>query len=187
MARLLEKYRKEVVPALMERLGLTNALAVPRLAKIVVSMGVGKATTEKTRLEAAVKDLATITGQHPLITRAKTSISGFKVRQGMPVGCCVTLRGRRMYEFLDRLINVVIPRIRDFRGLTPSFDGSGNYSLGLDEQIVFPEIAIDKLEHVQGMNITIVVRNADDGKALELLSLLGMPFAREAEVRKERG
>jgi len=179
MARLLERYRNEVRPKLMERFGLKNPLAAPQLDRIVVSMGVGEATTEKGRLEAAVTDLATVTGQHPVITRAKKSISGFKLRKDMPVGCCVTLRGRRMYEFLDRLINVAIPRIRDFRGLKRTFDGHGNYSLGLDEQIVFPEVPVDKVEHIQGMNITVVVRNSGDEASYELLRLLGMPFTRD--------
>jgi len=179
MARLLERYRQEVVPKLMEHFGLTNVHATPRLDRIVVNMGIHADTAEKGRLEAAMKDLATLTGQQPVVTKAKKSISGFKLRQGMPVGCCVTLRGLRMYEFLDRLINVAIPRIRDFRGLRRTFDGHGNYSLGLNEQIVFPEVPIDKVEHIQGMNITIVVRNSNDETSYELLRMLGMPFTRD--------
>ena len=182
MARLLERYKTEVLPKLMERFGLKNALAAPRLDRIVVNMGVGAGIAEKGRLEAAVGDLATVTGQHPVITKAKKSISGFKLREGMPVGCCVTLRGRRMYEFLDRLINVAIPRIRDFRGLKRTFDGHGNYSMGLNEQIVFPEVSLDRVEHIQGMNITIVVRNSSDEASYELLRMLGMPFVRESEL-----
>ncbi|HUU43462.1 MAG TPA: 50S ribosomal protein L5 [Planctomycetota bacterium] len=181
MARLLERYRTEIRPKLMEKLGITNALAAPVLDRIVVNMGVGEAVSEKTRLDAAVGDLSIVTGQHPVITRAKKSISGFKLREGMPVGCRVTLRSRRMYEFLDRLINVVIPRIRDFRGLPKKFDGHGNYSMGLDEQIVFPEVAIDKVQHVQGMNITLVIRNSNDAASFELLNLLGMPFKRDEQ------
>jgi len=187
MARLLEKYKSEVLPKLMERFGCANPLAAPRLEKIVVSMGVGKAIPEKGRMEAAVRDLATITGQHPVVTRAKTSISAFKLREGMAVGCCVTLRGRRMYEFLDRFVNVAVPRIRDFRGLPKKLDGRGNYNIGLDEQIVFPEVPIDKVEHVQGMNIAIVVRNSDDEKSTELLRLLGLPFVREEQDARRSG
>ena len=179
MARLLEKYRSEILPKLMERFGLGNPLAAPRLDRVVVNMGVGEGTTEKGRLEAAMGDLATVTGQRPVVTKARKSISGFKIREGMPVGCCVTLRGQRMYEFLDRLINVAIPRIRDFRGLKRSFDGHGNYSLGLDEQIVFPEVSVDKVEHIQGMNITVVTRNSNDEASFELLRMLGMPFTRD--------
>ena len=180
MARLLEKYKSEILPALMQRFGKTNALSAPRLQKIVVSMGLGKALDEKERLDAALKDLATVTGQQPVITKAKRSISGFKLRQGMNVGCFVTLRGPRMYEFLDRLINVAIPRIRDFRGLNPeAFDGRGNFNLGLGEQIVFPEIPVDKVQHIQGMNIALVVSNATDEESRELLTQLGMPFRRD--------
>ena len=179
MARLLEQYRKEIVPKMMERFGYKNPLAVPRLEKIVVNMGVGKAVTEKGRMEAAVADLAAITGQHPLVTKAKKSISAFHLRENMPVGCCVTLRGLRMYEFLDRLINVVIPRIRDFRGLSRTFDGHGNYGIGLDEQVAFPEVSLDKVLFIQGMSITLVVRNSTDEKSYELLRLLGMPFERD--------
>ncbi|KPL02882.1 MAG: 50S ribosomal protein L5 [Planctomycetes bacterium SM23_65] len=182
MARLLERYKSEVLPKLMEQFGLKNPLAAPRLDRIVVNMGVGVGATEKGRIEAAVAELGILTGQHPVVTKVRKSISGFKVRKGMPVGCCVTLRGRRMYEFLDRLINIAIPRIRDFRGLKRTFDGHGNYSMGLDEQIVFPEVPVDKVEHIQGMHITIVVRNSNDQASYELLSRLGMPFVRESPV-----
>ena len=179
MARLMEQCVNETLPKLMEDIGCKNVHAAPRIEKIVVNMGVGESTTEKGRLEAAVKDMATVTGQQPVITKAKKSISGFKLREGMDIGCCVTLRRKRMYEFLDRLINIVIPRIRDFRGLNTKFDGRGNYSMGLTEQIVFPEVDIDKVQHIQGMNITIVIRNSDDQKSFELLKRLGMPFKRD--------
>lgn len=179
MARLFEKWRKEIVPVMMEKFNLKNSLAVPRLEKIVVNMGVGRATENKNRLDAAAQDLALLTGQKAVVTRARKSVSGFKVREGNPIGCKVTLRGKRMYEFFDRLVNIVIPRIRDFRGLPRrSFDGSGNYSLGITEQVIFPEINIDKVEFVQGMDITIVVRNGSDAMSYELLSLLGVPFRR---------
>jgi large subunit ribosomal protein L5 len=179
MARLMEKYRSEIVPEIMEKFKLGNKLAVPKIEKIVVNMGVGRATENKNILGAVAKDLALVTGQKASVTQARKSVSGFKVREGNPVGCMVTLRGKRMYEFLDRLINIVIPRIRDFRGLPKrSFDGSGNYSLGISEQIIFPEINIDKVEFVQGMDVTIVIRNGTDSMSFELLSLFGMPFRR---------
>ncbi len=187
MARLLEKYRNDVRPKLMERFGLKNPLAAPRLDKIVISMGVGKSIADKTVLESAVRDLTLIAGQKPVITKAKTSISAFKVRQGMSIGCVVTLRGLRMYEFLDRFINVAVPRIRDFRGLPRSFDGRGNYNMGLDEQSVFPEVPVDKIVHSQGMNLTLVVRNSDDERTEEMLKGLGMPFAHEEENAKKSG
>lgn len=184
MARLLEKYKKAVVPELMTRFGWKNPLAVPRLEKIMISMGVGKNIENKNRMGAAVKDLATLSGQQPLICLARKSVSGFKLRKGEQIGCKVTLRGRRMYEFLDRLVSIVIPRIRDFRGLPRSaFDGRGNYSLGISEQVVFPEIEIDKIEFVQGLNVTICVRRASDEEAYELLRLLGMPFSREEPAK----
>lgn len=177
MARLLDKYRGTIRAELMGKFGLDNFMAAPRLEKIVVSMGLGKALVEKERQAAAIEDLAAITGQQPVVTKAKKSVSGFKLREGMPVGLMVTLRGRRMYEFLDRFISVVIPRIRDFRGLPPeAFDHEGNYSMGLGEQVVFPEIDVDKMKFVQGMNINIVVRNTDPQKSFELLKLMGMPF-----------
>lgn len=177
MARLLERYRTEVVPQLKKALGTENTLALPRLDKIVVSMGVGKALENKNRLDAAARDLATITGQKPLVTRARKSVAGFKLRKGQEIGLKVTLRGRRMYEFLDRLITIVIPRIRDFRGLSPkAFDDAGNYNLGISEQVVFPEINIDKMEFVQGMNITIGVKARKPEHSFELLRRLGVPF-----------
>jgi large subunit ribosomal protein L5 len=175
--RLKAKYRSEIVPAMRERFGYPNVMAVPRIEKITVSMGVGKATENVKIMDAAVADLAQITGQKPIVTRSRKAISQFRLRQGLAIGCKVTLRGARMYEFLDRLISVVIPRIRDFRGLKRnSFDGRGNYNMGLPDQLVFPEIHLDKVEHSQGMNITITVRNGSDASSLELLRLFGMPF-----------
>jgi large subunit ribosomal protein L5 len=186
MARLLEKYRSEVVPKLKERLSTQNVHALPRLDKIVVSMGVGKALENKNALDAAAKDLGTITGQKPMVTRARKSVAGFKLRKGQQIGLKVTLRGKRMYEFLDRLITIVIPRIRDFRGLSPkAFDQAGNYNMGISEQIVFPEINIDKMEFVQGMNITIGVKARKQGESFELLKYLGVPFRQPQE--KEAG
>ncbi len=177
MARLQDRYRSEVVPQLKKALETENVHALPRLDKIVVSMGVGEALENKNRLDAAAKDLATITGQKPLVCRARKSVAGFKLRKGQEIGLKVTLRGARMYEFLDRLISIVIPRIRDFRGLNPrSFDQAGNYNLGISEQVVFPEINIDKLEFVQGMNITIGVKARRKEHSLELLRQLGVPF-----------
>jgi len=177
--RLFDRYRTEIIPLMKERFGYKNAHEVPRIEKITVSMGVGKAIENQKRIEAAQKELARIAGQKPLVTQAKKSIAGFKVRKGMNIGCMVTLRGPRMYEFFDRLISLVIPRIRDFRGLsTRSFDGRGNYSLGLSEQIVFPEISIDEVEFVQGLNVNITVRNSSDEESLALLDLFGFPFRR---------
>jgi len=177
--RLLERYRREIVPSMKEKFGYKNDHEVPRLSKITVSMGVGKATENAKRLEAAQKELAKMTGQKPLVTKAKKSIAGFKLRQGVNIGCMVTLRSARMYEFLDRLISLVIPRIRDFRGLSSrSFDGRGNYSLGLSEQIVFPEISIDEVEFVQGLNVAITIKNSSDEESLALLDLFGVPFRR---------
>lgn len=175
--RLQEKYEKEILPALIERLGRTNRLSLPRLEKIVVNMGVGSAITDKKHMEEAVDALAQITGQKPLITVARKSIAGFRLREGMAIGCKVTLRSRRMFEFLDRLISLAIPRVRDFRGLNPkAFDGRGNYSLGLSEQLVFPELNPDKYTRVQGMNVTIVTSARNDDEARELLRGFGMPF-----------
>ena len=177
MVRLLERYNQEVRDLLKQELGRENLLSLPKVAKIVISMGLGASLEEKKRLESAVKDLGQLAGQKPVICNAKKSVSNFKLREGYPVGCKVTLRGRRMYEFLDRLIAVVIPRVRDFRGLNPqAFDGHGNYSLGLTEQAVFPEIDIDRVEYTQGMNVTIVTTASDDAEGRRLLSLLGMPF-----------
>jgi large subunit ribosomal protein L5 len=177
MARLLEKYQKEVVPQLRETLGTTNLHALPRLDKVVISMGVGKALENKNILDAAARDLAVISGQKPMVCRARKSVAGFKLRKGVSIGLKVTLRGRRMYEFVDRLISIVMPRIRDFRGVSPkAFDQAGNYNLGISEQNVFPEVNLDKIEFVQGMNITIGVKARKSGDSLELLRRLGFPF-----------
>ena len=177
MARLLERYKQEVVPGLMREFGYANRMQVPRLEKIVVNMGVGQATENKKRLEDAMRDLATIAGQKPVVARAKRAVSGFRLRSGVEIGCKVTLRGERMYEFLDRLISLAIPRIRDFRGFADtSFDGQGNYSLGLSEQVVFSEIDMDKVEFVQGMDITMRITGESDKASRELLRLLGFPF-----------
>lgn len=176
-ARLKEKYEREVVPALIEKFGYENIMQVPKFDKIVVNMGVGEAVGDAKALDAAVEDLAAITGQKPLITRAKKSIAAFKVRAGMPIGAKVTLRGERMYQFLDKLINIVLPRIRDFRGVSSkSFDGRGNYTLGLKEQIIFPEINYDKVDKIRGMDVTISTTAKTDEEAYELLRLVGMPF-----------
>ena len=177
MARLLEKYKKDVVPKLAEKFGRSNALSLPKLQKIVVNMGVGKALQDKNRIEQAAENLTAITGQRAQVTKAKESVSAFRLREGQPIGCRVTLRGKRMYEFLDRLISVALPRIRDFRGIKPkSFDGHGNYSLGLSEQMVFPEIDPDKVTFTQGMDITFVTSTRNDDEARELLRAFGMPF-----------
>ena len=182
MARLLEKYRSEVLPKLLEMAGTKNPMAVPRLEKVVISMGVGAALQEKKRIELAAKDLANIAGQKPMICRARKSVSNFKVRAGNEIGLKVTLRGKRMYEFLDRLISVAIPRIRDFRGLNPrSFDGRGNYSLGVNEQTIFPEIDAAAVEWGQGMNITLVTTATNDRDSRQLLRLMGMPFQKEKD------
>ena len=177
MARLLERYQKEIAPQLEKKLGRKNRLSLPRLEKIVVNMGVGKALQEKNRMELAAEQLAQITGQKALITKAKKAVSGFRLREGNEIGCKVTLRGRRMYEFLDRLISIALPRIRDFRGVNPkSFDGNGNYTLGLAEQLVFPEIDPDKVNFTQGMDVTFVTTTHSDDEARELLRSFGMPF-----------
>jgi len=176
-ARLRKKYFEELRPALLKELGLTNLMAVPKLEKVVINMGVGEATQNAKVLDPAVAELAQITGQKPVVTRAKKSIAAFKVREGMPIGCMVTLRGDRMYEFLDRLLNVALPRVRDFRGVpTKSFDGRGNYTLGLRDQLIFPEIDYSKVEHQKGMNITIVTTATSDEHARALLKSMGMPF-----------
>lgn len=186
MGRLLDRYKTEILPALKEELEIANVMAVPQLSKVVVSMGVGSAVAEKRRLELAAKDLSTITGQKPAVCKARKSVSNFKVRAGMPTGLKVTLRGLRMYEFLDRLINVAIPRIRDFRGLNPQgFDGFGNYSLGINEQTIFPEIDAAAVEWPQGMNVTIVTTASNDRHARALLVKLGMPFRREAQNEQD--
>jgi large subunit ribosomal protein L5 len=178
MARLQDRFSKEIQPKLAESLGRKNQHSLPRLTKIVVNMGVGQASQDRKRLEEATGHLATITGQKPLVTKAKKAISAFRLREGMEIGCKVTLRGRRMYEFLDRLISLALPRVRDFRGLSPkAFDGHGNYSLGLSEQLVFPEIDADKVTHTQGMHISLVTTAETDEEARVLLKELGMPFA----------
>lgn len=177
MARLMESYRDTIVPALMQEQGYTNKLAVPRLQKIVVSMGVGTGHSDPKKLEAAAADLTTVTGQRAVITRAKKSVSNFRLREGYPVGCMVTLRNKRMYEFMDRLVSIVIPRIRDFRGLkTGSFDKAGNFSIGLTDQLVFPEIRAERVDKPQGMNITFVINNSDPAASLALLRKFGVPF-----------
>jgi len=180
VARLLERYRNQIVPALTGRFNYGNGNAVPRLEKIVVSMGIGDAGSDEAKLDAAGKQLAQITGQRPIVMKARKSVSNFKLRKGMPVGLKVTLRGARMYEFLDRLISVAIPRVRDFRGLNPSgFDGHGNYNVGLTEQTVFPEIDPSSVSFTQGMNIAMQTSAKTDEEALELMSMLGMPFRRD--------
>jgi large subunit ribosomal protein L5 len=176
-ARLRDKYKKEAVPALMKEYGIENVMAVPRLEKVVVNMGVGEATQNSKVLDPAVAELAQITGQKPVITKAKKSIAAFKVREGQPIGVMVTLRGGRMYEFLDRLMNVALPRVRDFKGVsTKSFDGRGNYTLGLHDQLIFPEIDYSKIEKMKGMNVTVVTTAKSDDQARSLLKFLGMPF-----------
>ncbi len=174
--RLRTKYQTEVAPSLRTELKLGNPMEVPRLSKIVLNMGIGKAVENKARVESGAKELTTIAGQKPVITKAKQAVAGFKLREGMPIGCSVTLRGPRMWEFLDRLISIAIPRIRDFRGLPTKFDGRGSYTMGLSEQSVFPEINLDKVEFVQGMNITFVTTAKNDEQGMALLSKLGIPF-----------
>jgi len=177
--RIREKYQKETLPALMKRFGYKNVMQAPRLEKIVVNVGMGDAIQNVKLLDAVSADLAAISGQKPVIRRAKKAISNFKLRAGMPIGCMVTLRKARLYEFFDRLVNVAIPRIRDFRGTSPnSFDGRGNYNLGIGEQIIFPEIDYDKVEKIKGMSITIVTTAKTDEEGFELLKGLGMPFRR---------
>lgn len=180
MTRLQEKYKNEATPALKERFGYKNPMAVPALKKIVISMGIGDAGTEKAKLEVATKQLALIAGQQPITMKARKSVSNFKLREGMNVGLKVTLRGKRMYEFLDRLASLAIPRVKDFRGLNPSgFDGRGNYNMGLVEQSVFPEIDPATITFTQGMNVTFVTSAETDAEARELLSLLGMPYRQD--------
>jgi large subunit ribosomal protein L5 len=177
LSRFREKYQTEAVPALMERFGYSNVMQVPKFDKVVINIGVGEAVADPKALEAAMRDLETISGQKPIITYAKKSIAAFKLRQGMAIGCKVTLRGERMYEFLDRLISITLPRIRDFRGVSSkAFDGRGNYSIGLREQIVFPEINYDDIDKVRGLMIAIVTTAETDEEAYELLKLMGMPF-----------
>src|SRR5919198_3166001 len=177
MARLLDRYQKEIIPKLAERFGRKNVHSLPRLQKIVVNMGVGKALQDKNRMEQAAEQLTQITGQRAQVTKARVAVSGFRLRKGNEIGCRVTLRGQRMYEFLNRLISIALPRIRDFRGVNPkSFDGHGNYSLGLTEQQVFPEIDPDKINFSQGMDVTFVMSTRSDDEARELLRAFGMPF-----------
>jgi len=186
MARLKDSYKTKIIPELTKEFGYKNRMAVPHVEKVIVSMGVGKATQDKKFLELAKKDLMMITGQMPLVCKAKKSVSNFKVRQGMETALKVTIRGIRMYEFMDRLINLAIPRVRDFRGLNPDgFDGRGNYSMGLAEQSVFPEINPAKMEFQQGMNITFVTTAKTDQEAKKLLQLFGMPFRNSEVVRRE--
>src|SRR6056297_534380 len=176
MARLREDYQKTVAPALQEKFQYGNVMEVPRIEKVVVNMGVGKAIESASHMEAAVKDLTAITGQKPEVRRARKSISNFKLREGMPIGARVTLRGERMWEFLDRLINVALPRVRDFRGVPGKMSGRGDYNLGLKEQFIFPEIDFDKIDAVRGMNVTVVTSAKTDEEGRELLRLFGMPF-----------
>ena len=177
MARLKDKYRSEVIPALKERFGYKNVMEIPKLEKVVINMGLGDCKDNSKALELAVTELATISGQKPLVTKAKKSIANFKVREGMNVGAKVTLRGDRMYEFTDKLVSIVLPRVRDFRGVSnKAFDGRGNYSLGVREQLIFPEIDYDKVEKIRGMEMVFVTTAKTDEEARELLRLLGMPF-----------
>ena len=177
MARLLDHYNTTIAPALATKFSLANKMAIPKLEKVVINMGVGRATQDKALLDVAVESLSRISGQKPQITKAKVSVSGFRLREGNEIGCKVTLRGKRMYEFLDRLVSIALPRIRDFRGVNPnSFDGHGNYSFGVNEQLIFPEIDADKVNFTQGMDITFVTSSTSDDEARELLKSFGMPF-----------
>ena len=179
MSRLKENYENEIKNTMKEKFGYKNVMQIPRLEKIVINMGVGEAKENSKILESAVKDLTTISGQKPVITKAKKSVANFKLREGMPIGCKVTLRGERMYEFTDRLVNLALPRVRDFRGVSAeSFDGRGNYALGIKEQIIFPEIEYDKVDKVRGMDVIFVTTAQTDEEARELLRLFGMPFKR---------
>lgn len=177
MSRLKDVYKNEIVDAMVKKFGYKNVMEVPKLDKIVINMGIGEAKENAKVLESAVKDLETITGQKAVLTKAKNSIANFKIREGMPIGCKVTLRGERMYEFLDRLVNLALPRVRDFRGVNPnSFDGRGNYALGIKEQLIFPEIEYDKIDKVRGMDVIFVTTAKTDEEARELLRLFNMPF-----------
>ncbi|MFZ0637129.1 MAG: 50S ribosomal protein L5 [Candidatus Acidiferrales bacterium] len=176
-SRMHDKYRKDVIPALTKRFNYPNSMAVPRVRKVTVNIGLGEASQNVKLLDTAAQELGQIAGQKPVITRAKKSIANFKIRKGMPIGCMVTLRGERMYEFLDRLANIVLPRLRDFKGLAPnSFDGRGNYTLGLRDQLVFPEIDYTRVDKIKGMNVTITTSARTDEEGRELLKLLGVPF-----------
>lgn len=177
MARLRDKYTKEIAPALQQKFGYQNVMQIPKLEKVVINMGVGEAIQNSKAIDSAVGDLMKISGQKPVVTRAKKSIAAFKLREGMPIGTKVTLRGERMYEFVDRLMNVALPRVRDFRGVSAkSFDGRGNYTLGIKEQLIFPEIEYDKIDKLRGMDIVFVTDAKTDEEARELLGMLGMPF-----------
>jgi large subunit ribosomal protein L5 len=177
MAKLLELYKQEITPKLMDKFGYKNVMQVPKIEKIIINIGVGEAIQNPNALDGAVNDLMSITGQKPIVTKAKKSIAGFKLREGMPIGCKVTLRGERMYDFLNRLINIVLPRVRDFRGVSPqAFDGRGNYSLGIKEQTIFPEIEYDKIDKIRGLEVVIVTSAHTDEEARELLKSMGMPF-----------
>ncbi len=179
MARLKETYTKEIAPAMQKKFGYKNVMQIPKLDKIVINMGVGEAKENAKALESAVKDMETISGQKAVITKAKKSIANFKIREGLSIGCKVTLRGEKMYEFADRLINLSLPRVRDFRGVNPNaFDGRGNYALGIKEQLIFPEIEYDKVDKVRGMDIIFVTTAKSDEEARELLTMFGMPFAK---------
>ena len=177
MARMKDKYREEVAPALQERFNIENVMRIPKIEKVVVNMGVGEAMANSKAMDGAMEDLQKITGQKPQLRRARKSIAGFKIRDGMPVGAKVTLRGERMWEFLDRLISIALPRVRDFRGVSPAgFDGRGNYALGLREQLIFPEISYDEVDATRGLDVAVVTTAETDDEARELLRLLGMPF-----------
>ena len=179
MSRLSEQYKNEIVDAMIKKFGYKNIMEVPKLDKVVINMGVGEAKENAKVLDSAVKDLETIAGQKVVLTRAKNSVANFKIREGMPIGCKVTLRGEKMYEFVDRLVNLALPRVRDFRGVNPNaFDGRGNYSLGIKEQLIFPEIEYDKVDKVRGMDIIFVTTAKTDEEARYLLSLFNMPFAK---------
>ena len=179
MSRLKEQYQNEIVDAMIKKFGYKNIMEVPKLDKVVVNMGVGEAKENAKLLEAAVKDMETITGQKAVLTRAKNSVANFKIREGMAIGCKVTLRGEKMYEFVDRLVNLALPRVRDFRGVNPNaFDGRGNYALGIKEQLIFPEIEYDKIDKVRGMDICFVTTAQTDEEGRELLSLMGAPFTK---------
>ena len=179
MSRLKDLYKDEIVDAMIKKFGYKNIMEVPKLDKIVINMGVGEAKENAKVLDSAVKDLETITGQNVVLTRAKNSVANFKIREGMPIGCKTTLRGEKMYDFMDRLVNLALPRVRDFRGVSAdSFDGRGNYALGVKEQLIFPEIEYDKVEKVRGMDVIVVTTAKTDEEARELLRLFGMPFAK---------
>ena len=180
MSRLKEKYRKEVTPTLMERYGYKNIMQVPRLEKVVLNIGMGEAIQNAKALEAAERDLTAISGQHPVTTQAKKSIASFKLRTGMPIGLKVTLRGKRMYDFFDKLVNAVLPRVREFQGVSRnSFDGKGNYTLGIKEQLIFPEIDYDQIDKVRGLEVSIITTAKTDAEGRQLLELLGMPFTKD--------